>query len=135
MKKRTIIGLIVLAVATAPWWMMAVYIGTHSLYGRVDEARYQPTTEFDSARWQIPNRKYRYAALGHVATSIIKSGMPQAEVARLLGQPDIKGTNNVWQYETQRPGWRFIDFSGGGLAVHFSSNDVVTGAVINTWID
>lgn len=135
MKKRTAIGLIVLAIITAPWWLMATYMGVCSLRGRIDKYLYRPTSEFDSAKWQAPNRKYRYAVLGHVATNIITSGMARVEVARLLGQPDFVYTNGVWQYETRIPGWRFIDFSGGGLAVEFSSNNVVTGTVINTWID
>lgn len=135
MKKRTVIGLVVLAVVTAPWWGMATYMGVCSLRGQVDECVYRPTSEFDSAKWQSPNRKYRFAVLGHVATNIVRSGMPQEEIARLLGQPDFIGTNNVWQYEVRMPGWRLIDFSGGGLAVQFSSDGVVTGTVISTWID
>lgn len=135
MKKRTTIGLIVLATITAPWWIMASYMGICSLRGRIDEYVYRPTNEFDSAKWQEPNRMYRYAVLGHVTTNIITPGMSQAEVGRLLGQPDFIDTNNVWQYESRIPGWRLIDFSGGGLAVQFSNDNIVTGTVINTWID
>ena len=135
MKKRTIIGLIILAVVTSPWWLGAIFIGGSALRGRIDEGIYQPTTKFDSAKWQEPNRKYRYAVLDTVAKKIITTSMTKTEVERLLGQPDSIGTNNVWQYETKRPGWRLIDFSGGGVAVCFTTNQLVEKTEINTWID
>ena len=135
MKKRNIIGLVVLVAIISPWLFNAIYIGGSVLYGKVDESRYHPTAKFDSKKWQYPNRKYRYAVLDTVANKTITIGMTKAEVLSLLGQPDVKGTNNTWQYETKRPGWRFIDFSGGGIAIHFTTNNIVEKTEINTWID
>ena len=114
---------------------MAIYIGGATLYGKADKIRYASTTEFTSSRWQKPDRKYRYAVLNAVATRIITNGMRDAAVVELLGKPDMVDTNSNWQYETKRPGWRFIDFSGGGLLVEFDTNRIVHKAMVNTWVD
>lgn len=135
MKKMAIIGLLVLAVVTSPWWLFALYLGGASLWGRIDEAHYRPTTNFDAARWQKPERKYRYAVLDSVAKAVVTQGMAETNVRALLGKPDMIDTNANWQYEARRPGWRLIDFSGGGLLVHFGTNRTVQKVEINTWID
>ena len=114
---------------------MAIYMGGATVYGKVDKIRYAPTAEFTSSRWQKPDRKYRYAVLDTVATRIITNGMQDTAVVELLGKPDLVDTNSNWQYETKRPGWHFIDFSGGGLLVEFDSNRLVQKATVNTWID
>ena len=49
--------------------------------------------------------------------------------------PDLELEDGAWQYDTRRPGWRLIDFSGGGLLVTFTDSDDVKGIVNNTWID
>jgi hypothetical protein len=135
MNKWIKIALVVLLIVTAPWWLMAIYMGGATVYGRVDKIRYAPTAEFTSSRWQKPDRKYRYAVLDTVATRIITNGMQGTAVVELLGKPDLVDTNSNWQYETKRPGWHFIDFSGGGLLVEFDSNRLVQKATVNTWID
>ncbi len=135
MKRRTIIGLVALAAVTSPWWLFALYLGGASLWGRVDEAHYRPMTKFDAARWQKPERKYRYAVLACVAKNVVTQGMAEANVKALLGKPDMTDTNANWQYEARRPGWRPIDFSGGGILVHFDTNGTVQKVEINTWID
>lgn len=114
---------------------MALYIGGATIYGKIDVIRYAPTTEFTSGRWQKPNRKYRYAVLDTVATRIITNGMQERSVSEVLGKPDMIDTNGNWQYETRRPGWRLIDFSGGGLLIEFDSERHVNKASINTWVD
>ena len=135
MKKRIKIGLVILAVITSPWWLCALYLGIATLWGKIDEARYAPTTHFDAARWQKPNRKYRYAVLDTVAKTVIAQGMTEVRVGQLLGKPDMTDTNQNWQYESRRPGFRLIDFSGGGLLLHFDTNGMVKNVRINTWID
>ena len=122
-------------VATSPWWLMAVYIGGASLYGRIDKFRYDPTTHFDPSKWQKPDRKYRFAVLDTVAKQIITPGIPENRVTELLGKPDAVDTNSNWQYETKRPGWRFIDWTGGGLLIEFNTNRLVQKTIINTWVD
>jgi len=135
MKKRIIIGLVILAVITSPWWLLALYVGGATLWGRVDDARYAPTTHFDATRWQKPDRKYRYAVLDAAAKNVLTQGMTEVRVKQLLGKPDMTDTNQNWQYEARRPGWRLIDFSDGGILVHFDINRVVKDVQINTWID
>jgi hypothetical protein len=135
MKPWIKISLVAILVLSAPYWLMAIFIGGASIYGKVDKVRYAPTTEFTSDRWQKPNRKYRFSVLDKVATQIVTNGMAEASVSHILGKPDIIDTNGNWQFETQRPGWRFIDFSGGGLLIEFDSERRVQHVSINTWID
>ena len=135
MKKGIKIGLIVLAGITSPWWLFAIYLGWGTLIGHIDRVRYAPTTNFESARWQKPERKYRYAVLDTVVKTVVTQGITKAAVIESLGKPDRIDTNNNWQYEAQRPGFRLIDFSGGGVQVHFGTNDVVQSVQNNTWID
>ncbi|MEI6084314.1 MAG: hypothetical protein WCS70_08440 [Verrucomicrobiota bacterium] len=120
---------------TSPFWLMALFIGGNSLLGKLDEIHYSRTTRFDNDRWKSPNKKYRYAVLDGVVSKVVTGGMTEAQVMELLGKPDVTDANNNWQYETKRPGWRFIDFSGGGLLIHFNTNRVVERAEINTWLD
>jgi len=135
MKKKILVVIAILAVLSSPWWAGAIYIGGALISGKIDEVIYRPTTKFSPKKWKKPNQKYRYAVLDTVANTIITTNMINTEVIKLLGQPDSIGTNNVWQYETKRVGWRFIDFSGGGLALHFTTNQLVNKIEINTWID
>jgi hypothetical protein len=135
MKRGIKIGLVALAGITSPWWLFALYLGWGALVGRIDKVRYAPTTVFEAARWQKPDRKYRYAVLDFVAKSIVTQGMAKVTVRELLGKPDMTDTNGNWQYEAQRPGFRLIDFSGGGIQVLFDTNDLVQGTRDNTWVD
>ena len=135
MRNRIIIGLAILAAVTSPWWLFALWLGGATLWGRVDEYRYAPTAHFDAARWQRPDRKYRHAVLDAVAKNIVTQGMADSSVRRLLGKPDMTDTNGYWQYEARRPGWHFIDFSGGGFLIQFQTNGLVKDVQINTWVD
>jgi hypothetical protein len=135
MTKGTKIAVGILVALTAPWWLMAGYIGARSVYGRIDEYRYRPTSQFEATRWKSHDMKYRYSVLETVAKRIVSPGMTDRAVALVLGQPDQIDKSGDWQYETIRPGWRLIDFSGGGILVQFDEKRTVRGAQVNTWID
>lgn len=119
---------IVLVVLTAPFTIPAIY-------SLVDEWRYRPTTNFQEHTWKSPDRKYRYAVIDHVAAKVVSVGLDQAEVVKRLGKPDIITPEKKWQYEAKLPGYRFIDFSGGGLLLTFNSQGRVTDISKNLWID
>ena len=114
---------------------MAMWITGGSIYGQIDIRHYQPTTDFREADWKRPDLKYRYAVLDHVAAKVISAGMKEEEVVGLLGKPDSTADKNTWQYETKRPGWYFIDFSGGGLLVEFDPQRRVVSVTKNIWAD
>jgi hypothetical protein len=112
-----------------------MWIVSSSVYGSFDEWRYAQTKDFDAARWKAADLKYRYSVLEEVVGSRIKKGMTESELVDLLGTPDVKRPDGSWQYETERPGSRLIDFSGGGVVVTFSSDRRVSAAEDNRWID
>ena len=136
MKKKTKIWIFVIIVTlTSPWWVIWSYLGSMTIYGKIDEIVYKPTTQFDSQRWKAKNLKYRYSVLGTVSQIVITQGIPEDSVRQLLGSPDSIDGKGSWQYETKRPGWRLIDFSGGGLLIEFDNERIVRSATNNTWID
>lgn len=127
-------GSAILSLIAAPYAAMLFWLGGGLLLGKLDEWRYRPTSDFHSSRWRT-NRKYRFAVLDHTATKVISPGQTADEVIALLGEPDTKPNDQEWQYETQRPGFRFIDFSGGGLVIRFTLEGRVDRASTNPWVD
>lgn len=136
MKRRSITivvsGLVLLA---SPWILAVLWLGGGTVYGQVEKWYFSPTDRFSAAEWQRPNMKYRYAVLDYVATKVVHSGMTMTEVERLLGTPDFVTDKGEWQYETKRPGWHFIDFSGGGLLIEFDADQLVVKVSQNLWVD
>lgn len=124
-----LVGLIVTPVG--PLLRMTGDIG----YSYLDNWRYSPTTDFRPRDWQRPNRKYRYAVLDHVIAKVVVPGMGAAQVRMELGAPDEIADDGAWSYEAQRPGWHFIDFSGGGLRIEFDGEGRVVRVVKTVWID
>ena len=114
---------------------MGTYLGSMKIYGIIDEKVYKPTTQFDSQRWKAKNLKYRYSVLGTVSKVVISQGISEDSVRQLLGAPDSVDGKGSWQYETRRPGWRLIDFSGGGLLIEYDNKRMVRNATNNTWTD
>jgi hypothetical protein len=105
------------------------------MLGWIDEWRHRPTADFRETDWKRPDRKYRYAVLDHVAAKIVTVFMSESEVVTLLGKPDAVTAEKKWQYETQRPGCQFIDFSGGGLLLAFNQQGKVAEISKNLWTD
>lgn len=134
---RNLIALFVVIILTvsSPWWTMAFYMLGSSVYGKIEEKIYAPSHDFNSERWKSGHKKYRHSVLNHVATEVIKPNMSELEVANLLGNPDSVTKDKNWQYDTDIPGWRLIDWTGGGLIIHFDEGRQVKRAEINSWID
>tara|TARA_B100000497_G_scaffold33057_1_gene38871 strand:- start:451 stop:858 length:408 start_codon:yes stop_codon:yes gene_type:complete len=103
-------------------------------YGEFDKWRYQEKNEFIRAKWDR-NPKYRFSVIDYVSESVVNTGMMKEEVSQALGEPDYIYEDGSWQYESDIPGWRWIDFSGGGLNLTFDSQQQLTEATNNTWID
>lgn len=61
--------------------------------------------------------------------------MTESEIEVILGKPDSITEKKEWQYETKRPGWHFIDFSGGGLLIEFGSDRKAYRISKNLWVD
>jgi len=136
MKRRPIIiAAIAIGLIGSPWILGVIWVAGASTYGKIDEWRYNRTTEFRDSTWKLPDKKYRYAVLDYVAEKVVLAGMKEEEVERLLGKPDHLTPQKGWQYETKRPGWHFIDFSGGGLLIEFDSQRSVARVSKNLWVD
>jgi hypothetical protein len=135
MKKRLVIGLVVLGILLLPWIIGATWLVGGAIFGEIDTWRYRPTREFRTADWKQPDYKYRYAILDYAAGNIVTNGMSQAAVMDILGKPDIVTEKRAWQYEAKRPGFYIIDFSGGGLLVEFDERDCVSRVSKNFWVD
>lgn len=104
-------------------------------YGPLDEWRYRPAQTFDSKSWNKPDLKYRFSVLGVLIREVIKPGMSEQQITGLLGAPNAVTADNDWQYETQQPGWKFINWTGGGLLIKFDPERHVIEAVDNTLMD
>ena len=104
------------------------------VYGEFDKWRYQEKNEFIRAKWDR-NPKYRFSVIDYVSESVVTAGMMKEEVSQALGEPDCIYEDGSWQYESDIPGWRWIGFSGGGLNLTFDSQQQLTEATNNTWID
>jgi hypothetical protein len=136
MKKVILIFIaVVLGGFLAQWILGFVLIAGGSVYGQFDQWRYKPTEEFRESDWKRPDLKYRYSVLDHVAAKVVAVGMKREDVERVLGKPNSITQKGEWQYETQRPGWYFIDFSGGGLLVEFDAQGRVSRVSKNLWVD
>ncbi len=61
--------------------------------------------------------------------------MTEPEIEGILGKPDWTTKKKEWQYETKRPGWQFIDFSGGGLLMEFGPDRKTSRISKNLWVD
>lgn len=61
--------------------------------------------------------------------------MTEPEIEGILGKPDWTTKKKEWQYETKRPGWHFIDFSGGGLLMEFGPDRKTSRISKNLWVD
>lgn len=104
-------------------------------YGPFDEWRYRPAATFDARRWNKPDLKYRYSVLAVVIREIIKPGMTEEQVTALLGPPNAITADEDWQYETQQPGWKIANWTGGGLLIRFDRDRHVVEAADNTLVD
>ncbi len=136
LKRRAVIaGIVIVAVLFSPWILAGLWVAGGTVYGKIDQWRYGRTEEFRVADWKRPNLKYRYAVLDHVVDKVVSVGMKEEEVERLLGRPDFVIEKKEWQYETKRPGWHFIDFSGGGLLIEFDPQRSVSRVSKNLWVD
>jgi hypothetical protein len=134
-KKRIVIGVVILGILLSPWIISVSWLAGGSLFGKFDSWRYRPTQEFRSTDWKQPNYKYRYSVLDFVVGKIVTNGMSQTAVSDVLGKPDAITDKRAWQYEAKRPGFHLIDFSGGGLLVEFDDKDFVVRVFKNTWVD
>jgi len=136
-KKRIIkfVLIVIFLVVTFPWWSMMLWMSSSIIYGKIDTIIYAPQKSFNAHKWKSGHEKYRHSVLNHVVTQVITQGMSEEEVLSLLGKADYVSKEGDWQYETEFPGWRLIDWTGGGLLVHFDENRSVTRAENNTWVD
>lgn len=136
MKRRPLIicGIVALVVLS-PWILGGLWLVAGSVYGKIDLWRYQPTNNFRSADWKRPNLKYRHSVLDYTAANVVSIGMTEPEIEVILGKPDSITEKKEWQYETKRPGWHFIDFSGGGLLIEFSPDQKASRISKNLWVD
>jgi|SaaInlStandDraft_1057018.scaffolds.fasta_scaffold291578_1 hypothetical protein len=116
-----------------PFGLPIVFIGYTYLSTEVDSYLYSDSSNFNSEKWKEGPSKYRYSVLSHIIAQVVRKNMSQKEVLKKLGKPDSTN-NNSWQYETIRPGYRLIDFSGGGLQITFSQNKILE-IKDNTWVD
>jgi len=103
-------------------------------YGQFDEWRYQEPDEFSARKWKA-NEKYRWNSIDLVIEENLQENMKREEVIRLLGSPDKTTPEGHIEYEAKRPGFHFIDFSGGGLLIHFSSDGYLKSSTNTTWVD
>ena len=135
MKKWAKIAIVIFIALTSPWWLTAGCLGVSMIYGEIDEYIYSPTADFDSERWKEGVSKYRYSVLEAVAEGIIEKGISKDNVFGLLGRPDHIDNEGNWQYESIQPGWRLIDFSGGGVLVEYDNDGKVSRSSVSIWID
>lgn len=136
MKASRLIWILVVVVfmLLAPWILSFSYMAGKMGYGVIDEWRYAKTANFSSDRWKKPDRKYRYSVLDAVVSSEIKPGMSADEVQAKLGPPDARPDGD-WEYLADQPGWRFIDWHGGGLLISFTPKAMVSEVRKNYWVD
>ena len=98
-----------------------------------DSFFYSQSSNFDSSKWSQGPSKYRYSVLDHIIKNVLEKNLTKSQVKSILGEPD-RITEENWFYESIRPGFRFIDFSGGGLKLEFE-NRILIKYSNNTWID
>lgn len=110
-------------------------MGAGSVLGWIDKKIYEDKSAFSSEEWRGGNRKTRFAYIDVLLADDVLKDKTQAEVSELLGEPDWINEERIWCYETERPGWRFIDFSGGGISVEFDESLTVKEVKDTRWID
>jgi hypothetical protein len=101
-------------------------------FDQFDKWHYRPKASFDASKWNRPNLKYRYSVTNFVIHEIIKPGMTESQVVDLLGTPNAVTGDEDWQYETQQPGLRSLNWTGGGLLVKFDPDRKVVEVINNT---
>lgn len=104
------------------------------IYGKFDEWRHQTPTEFSERKWKSSD-KYRWVSVELLINELSQQKLNKEELVQRLGHPDSKTAEGHWEYEAKRPGWSFIDFSGGGLLLKFDSDNYLESATNSTWID
>jgi len=124
-----------ITVFAMPYVLVLLWMGGNTVNGKIDLWRYHPTQEFKVTDWKRPNLKYRYAVLDHVVNIIVEKEMSKDALEQLLGKPDRIEKDGSWQYDTEKPGWQFMGWSGGGLNVIFDQDEKVSKASNNTWVD
>lgn len=136
--KKTPKRLVLLAIALgllAPYLLMIGGMVAGRLYGWVNAKVYADKAVFSSEKWKDGNRKTRFTYVDALLAEDVLKDKSQSEVRLMLGAPDRIADGQIWVYETKRPGWRFIDFSGGGVAVEFDDNQHVKTVTDTRWVD
>ncbi len=131
-RKVMLVFLVLILGILSPWILGAVFFGGAMTLGNIDEWRYPQTSAWIPSRWRT-DLKYRYSVVEEVISNRVKPGMSADEVNNLLGTPD-RSDGMVWAYETKKPGWRFIDWNGGGVRVTFEGGKVST-VEDSRWVD
>jgi len=136
LKNRTLIFLaagLILGILSIPALPIIVFTGL-SVYGEFDEWRHQTPDEFSERKWKS-NRKYRWVSIDLLINGSLNERMKKEEVIQLLGKPDDITPKGNFEYEAKRPGFHFIDFSGGGLFVEFTPGGYLESSTNTTWVD
>ena len=126
-------GCLVLLLLCVPALPILWFFGM-PLYGEFDEWRYQTPTEFSERKWKS-NEKYRWVSVDLLIEDVLHEGMKKDDIIEALGNPDSKTAEGYWLYHAKRPGWNFIDFSGGGLVLKFKADNRLESAENTTWVD
>lgn len=136
MKNRKLIILaaaIVLGLLSIPALPIIAFTGL-SVYGEFDEWRHQTPEKFSERKWNS-SLKYRWISIDLLIEEHLRDGMSKEEVVGLLGEPNNTTPEGSFEYEARRPGFHFIDFSGGGLLVEFTPHGYLESATNTTWVD
>jgi hypothetical protein len=104
-------------------------------YDQFDKWRYRPSTTFNAEKWNRPDRKYRFSVTDYVIQQVVKPGMTETQVIELLGTPNAITANEDYQYETQHPGLRSLNWTGGGILIKFDPDRRVIEAFDETLHD
>ncbi|MEM9158860.1 MAG: hypothetical protein AAGB46_07390, partial [Verrucomicrobiota bacterium] len=139
MKKKSKIALIAILIiffaATFRIQIAFFQLGSAWVSSAFDGMIYENQDSFLSEEWKEGNKKTRYSFVDALLASNPVKNKSKDQVREILGDPDQIEDGTIWHYETKRPGWRFIDFSGGGISVKFNENNQVKGLSDTRWID
>ncbi len=139
MKKKTKRVIIVLGIvgvlAASPYLLMVAYLGSASVYGSIDEKVYEDEATFSAKKWREGNKKTRFSYVDALLASDLLNNEPQQKVREVLGEPDFIEDGKIWHYDTETPGWNFIDFNGGGVSVEFNRENRVKVLKDTRWTD
>ena len=133
MSKPKVKTLFYLAILFLVFGIPVIFVGYSYISTASDSYLYSKKSNFESNKWKEGPSKYRYSVLEYTISHILRKEMSKEEVLSLLGKPD-KNKNNTWQYNAIKPGYRLIDFSGGGIEIKFSNNKIIE-ITNNTWVD